>query len=343
MSPLLGVLRERLLPAVDGSLPGRTLLVAQPTRKEFLQRNEPLPQGVSIARRKPPGQRVAVRGAHPYRETARPTARWPRENLIEAVVPMLICPVEGQVDFRFSDYSAHLPAGQFCLIPPEVPRTDGSQSHIEDRDESATCDLFWLRPRDGALECWVCHSHGAHHIGGETGRRVYIAYQDAIPHFDRLLREAHERADGWEQVCKSLLIIMLTVVQRRLIEGEFYGPASRPLPDAPAENDVVSFARCYMQDHLQEHLTIENVARACYISRTQLTTQFREKTDQTFAQYLTQIRLERARALLCDTDWSIRGIAVMIGVTPCHLRDLFVQYHGVSPRVFRRQARVHKP
>jgi AraC-like DNA-binding protein len=338
---LLDVLDHCVIPAA-GTIGEAGLLLAQPTRAHFLRHNEILPVGVSTTPRKRPGAPVPVRGANPYHETARPTARWPEEGLITAVVPVLICPVKGRVDFRFSDYSAHLPVGQFCLIPPDVPRTDDSHSHIEERGAREKCDLFWLRPHRGALECWVCHSHGAEHQDGYSGQPIYVPYPDALSHFTTLLLESEEHSGDWIKICGSLLLAMLLTLRRKIKSGQFYGSGQGETAtlDGATTHHSMSFAQHYIQEHLQEPLTIERVARATYVSRTHFTTQFRAQTGQSFTEYLTHCRVERAKKLLRNTDWSVFAVATQVGVTPSHLRELFTAHVGIAPRAYRRRARA---
>jgi transcriptional regulator GlxA family with amidase domain len=90
-----------------------------------------------------------------------------------------------------------------------------------------------------------------------------------------------------------------------------------------------------MEENLEQHLTIQKVARQVLVSPVTLTRRFKEHTGQTFQEYHTDLRLKRATKLLQETDLSIKFISYYVGLKYGQLRALFLQKYGCSPGEFR--------
>lgn len=338
-------LREALGAALQAQIMAgdeRRLLVAQSTLKEFLQRNGPLPADITCTPRPHVGKRVPVRGRMAKAAKEPVSAVWPDDHLIEIRAPYFIYAINGQADFHAGNYSLHLQPGYFCLIPSEVPRTNGALPHLDgERQVDGQCDLMWVRASEGGIELWTCHSHKSEHIGGRIRQRVLLSNQQLWFYISHLVREAEEKSAESALLCQSLLKIVLVLILRELRSTQFRPSLVDGIikPETGPDWDPIRHARSYIIDNLQEHLTIERVARASYMASSQFRQRFRQATGKTFTQYLTECRLERAKVLLRDTDWTVAVIASLVGINPSHLRRLFMRYSGTSPQEFRRRAK----
>lgn len=68
-----------------------------------------------------------------------------------------------------------------------------------------------------------------------------------------------------------------------------------------------------MYDHIEDPLTLDELAASAGISRRQIERQFRQVLKETPSQTYRNIRLERARTLLTETNLSITEIAMASG------------------------------
>lgn len=103
------------------------------------------------------------------------------------------------------------------------------------------------------------------------------------------------------------------------------------------QNDHISMACCYISTHLSEQLTLETVAKNVYVSKCYLCRIFRSRLGQSFSQYITQQRLERAEHLLQHSNLSIDRIAEQCGFgSAAYFATLFRRRNGVSPSSYRR-------
>jgi AraC family transcriptional activator FtrA len=93
-----------------------------------------------------------------------------------------------------------------------------------------------------------------------------------------------------------------------------------------------------MHRRLGEPLRIAELARLAAMSERTFMRRFRAATGMTPADWITRMRVERARELLESTTLSIEGIATRAGLgTAMTLRHHFRRRVGVSPLEYRRR------
>lgn len=76
---------------------------------------------------------------------------------------------------------------------------------------------------------------------------------------------------------------------------------------------LIKRAICYLEQHCQEQLSLEDVARVVYLSPFYFSHVFKEQTGMTFVQYLTELRLAMAKQLLRQTELTVGQIAERVG------------------------------
>ena len=94
-----------------------------------------------------------------------------------------------------------------------------------------------------------------------------------------------------------------------------------------------------MEANIEEPLGQEMLAKYVGLSRRQLERLFRRYLGRTPAQYYLELRLERARHLLYQTDLPIMNIACACGfVSASHFSTCYRQMYGKTPRAERSEA-----
>lgn len=92
----------------------------------------------------------------------------------------------------------------------------------------------------------------------------------------------------------------------------------------------------YIEAHLDEALSLADIASAACMSPSWLKSCFRATTGQTVWGYVRERRLERARQMLFDRNLSLAQIAYDCGFSShSHMTRLFRQHYGVSPKEMR--------
>jgi AraC family transcriptional regulator, regulatory protein of adaptative response / methylphosphotriester-DNA alkyltransferase methyltransferase len=85
-----------------------------------------------------------------------------------------------------------------------------------------------------------------------------------------------------------------------------------------------------------DQLTLDGVAARLYTSPRQLQRAFSEAAQIGFRDYLTQVRMERARELLRESSYSVQDIARAVGYQePAQFAKAFRRAYRVSPSELR--------
>ncbi len=100
-------------------------------------------------------------------------------------------------------------------------------------------------------------------------------------------------------------------------------------------------ARLYLAEHFTDSsLMLQDVARAVNMSCSRFSTVFAQENGKTFTEYLTWLRLERARELLRDTEKKSSQIAFECGYNDAHYFSyLFKKNLGMTPGEYRNASR----
>lgn len=102
-------------------------------------------------------------------------------------------------------------------------------------------------------------------------------------------------------------------------------------------NRVVNKARSYMKEHyMDSNLTFQDVVAHVAMSSSHFSTIFAENMGRTFTQYLTELRMEKAKELLTNTNMRSSEIAYAVGYNdPHYFSYLFKKNTGVTPGNYR--------
>lgn len=105
-----------------------------------------------------------------------------------------------------------------------------------------------------------------------------------------------------------------------------------------AYSKPVQQMKTYIDAHYQEPITIEEMARACYLTANYLSRCFLEQMGMSPRQYLTKKRLTMAHMDLCSTTMSIQQIAMRNGFCDVnYFIQVFKQFYGITPKQYQKQ------
>ena len=108
-------------------------------------------------------------------------------------------------------------------------------------------------------------------------------------------------------------------------------------------NWVVSEALDIMQDHLEDTLTVGQIAKVMDVSPRRLERSFGEKIQKSPLQVYRSLRLEQAEKLLMQTELSISEISIACGFSNVTLlTKWYRQKFGVQPSLTRKRAYTGK-
>ena len=111
-----------------------------------------------------------------------------------------------------------------------------------------------------------------------------------------------------------------------------------------SEDAAISAARQYMSVHYAEKLRLEDIAEQVHLTPSYFCMKFHQATGQTCVEYLTALRMERAKDLLQHTALKIYEIAEAVGFSDTrHFSRTFRRCFGVLPTAFRSGSRQTEP
>lgn len=103
-----------------------------------------------------------------------------------------------------------------------------------------------------------------------------------------------------------------------------------------SSNDVIAASKKYIESNYTKNINLDDVSREVNISSYYLSRIFKESTGVNFIDYLTNLRVEKAKELLTSTGLSMKEIATKAGYSdPNYFSKLFKKVVGVTPTEYR--------
>lgn len=107
-----------------------------------------------------------------------------------------------------------------------------------------------------------------------------------------------------------------------------------------SESPVIRKAKEYIQQHQAEDITLGSVARAVSTSSYYFCKLFKKATNLNFTDYVSRVRIEKAKNLLLNPNLRISEIAYEVGFQSLtHFNRVFKRIVGQPPTEFRAQLR----
>ncbi len=96
-------------------------------------------------------------------------------------------------------------------------------------------------------------------------------------------------------------------------------------------------AKEWIREHLQEDGGLNRLAEYMNMSPKYLSARFKQVTGESFADYQTRVRFERARELLLDANRKVAEVAEVVGFTDTNYFSIaFKKHTGLTPTEFRK-------
>jgi two-component system response regulator YesN len=107
------------------------------------------------------------------------------------------------------------------------------------------------------------------------------------------------------------------------------------------ENQLVVRADNYIQENFRKDLSLDEVSRQLDLSPYYFSKLFKEETGSNFVEYVTNLRMERAKKLLSEEDRSMKEICMEVGYSdPNYFSRIFKKNTGVTPTEYRERGKA---
>lgn len=109
----------------------------------------------------------------------------------------------------------------------------------------------------------------------------------------------------------------------------------------PEKNDVVEAAKKYMSKNLSKNITLNDISEHFFINPYYFSQLFKKRTGENYLDYLTGLRINRAKKLLESTDLKVYEICEMVGYTNInHFNKVFERMVGLKPREYKESLKL---
>ena len=112
---------------------------------------------------------------------------------------------------------------------------------------------------------------------------------------------------------------------------------SHPKDTGQKSTDYVSAIQSFIDKNYQENISLDHLAQSFSINKFYLQKLFKKRSGLSPNEYLTRVRLEKAKNLLRTTDSTIIQIAQDVGYTASYFDNVFKKYESVTPQTYRQR------
>lgn len=165
----------------------------------------------------------------------------------------------------------------------------------------------------------------------------YAAWQLTKDRLDQMDRTELYVRIREKLIHEGILIDHLFYPEDHLAWREFIQNICLKVLDFYHSNDPIERAKKYISQHFHEAITLEQVSEHVSLSPTYFTKLFRERTETTFIDYLTEVRLMKAKQLLIENKLILKEICYEIGYNdPNYFSRVFKKRFNKSPKQFQK-------
>lgn len=232
------------------------------------------------------------------------TWSWSRPNALPRYTNALVYFIQGSIEYVFQNETCVSHPGDVLLLPKGIVYRG---TRREEENHFLVIDFETLE--DGELD----------RMGLP---RLFPGKPDSLELF-RYILESWEAGNPLR--CRELIYQLLQSF-------------TRPHICDARVSQVISQMRQQLAD---PELSLDSLCRQACLSQSHLRRLFHQETGQAPAQYLLELRMDQARAMLVQGNLPISSIAQACGYSSLYYfsRD-FKKRNGISPSLFRKQLRI---
>lgn len=170
--------------------------------------------------------------------------------------------------------------------------------------------------------------------------RNHIPKEDAVGAlmatlFVELRKEWEERETGYRLMIKADVLKLLTLLTRYYTREQI---SDESLSEKKSGMKRLEDVLTHMYDHFCEKITLEDLAKLCYMSPTYFSAYFKKVMGSTVSEYLAGIRIREVQRQLKNTDVGVVEAALSCGFhNISNFYRIYKKYTGKNPGDERKQ------
>lgn len=149
--------------------------------------------------------------------------------------------------------------------------------------------------------------------------------------------DALSLSDAYIQKCELMNNIdRITNLQYHMVFD--YAERVEKLRYGKQPSKLVQDVAKYIQHHLSEPITTDDIAKALFLSRSRLSVKFKEEANENLVDFILKEKIEEAKRLLRYTDKTSVAISAYLGFSSqSHFSRTFKKYTGSLPNEYRKR------
>ncbi|WP_276356695.1 helix-turn-helix transcriptional regulator [Cohnella caldifontis] len=153
----------------------------------------------------------------------------------------------------------------------------------------------------------------------------------AIPLFDKLIEEMKRDRLTSRLRLKAAVLELISLYLDEI-------PGGFEAIDPTQELKKIDTVLQYIDEHLAENITVEELARQVYLHPNYFIVFFKAMMGSSPIQYVNQRRMEMAKGLLLRPENNVSDVASRVGMQIYYFSRMFKAHTGLTPSRFRKQA-----
>lgn len=163
-------------------------------------------------------------------------------------------------------------------------------------------------------------------------RSVRDVFQNYLQH---MVKEIEVKAPGYEMVCQDLMEVLIIHLMRQTNFSATLAPVRR------TSTNLCASVRRYIDEHYKENINLDMLAQMSHVSKYYMVHAFTKAYDISPINYMISLRIQDAKQLLKNDDYSLALISRLLGFSsPSYFSQSFKKQMQMSPQEYRRQSRL---
>lgn len=162
-----------------------------------------------------------------------------------------------------------------------------------------------------------------------------------IPHFMLIKNKLHDRGISYKlnNQWKGIRFLIMNEIDHQPFHGsavkELYPYISHYLLQELQPKSIR-----FIHEHYNESISVQKLASLEHYNPSYYSDWFQKETGKSPSAYIQEVRLNKAKELLCNTDLPILHIAIQVGLEhQSSVTRLFQKYEEITPSKFRKKYR----
>lgn len=246
---------------------------------------------------------------------------------------------KGDTVFELGDNKRiYVRGGNFSIIHPNT-------MHKGEWEIIKPCSLFWI------VYDLKSGMTGNGILGQKLLKKICTAFRDAgnmvFPGNEYLRRQfrmlldvmVRYTADRKNETAIAQVRLQLLHILVSLYEVlTQYEPLTHQLPGISDKHLPIEEIEAYIHSKIDDKIEVHDLAEICRLSVSVFQSRFMIQTGLSPGDYITRIRVEKAKQMLPDPGCSITGLALDLGFSSSqYFSTIFKKYTGMTPTVFRKK------